>query len=369
MIEITNSKQVKDDPELLELMMQDLKSASGLYKPTNFWSVYEKKFLPELGSLGLRNFRRRKDSILSSFAATDLIPTNIRQIRARGKNNKTRIPKFILRQLLRSKKIESYVEQLSKRYSFVSNDDINYLCYEFAKIFGENCKAKSIENFEGSDIGNPENIFYNDGQMYTTSLLSFYLNYAYCCKFMNFDSIDSIMELGSGAGKQIELIKKLHPDLSFYVFDIPPQLYVCEQYLSALFPGSVISYRQTRLMKNIPEKRKGKIFIFGNWKIPEITNLVYDLFWNSTSFQEMEPEVVLNYLNYINRQTTKYVFLQQLMKGMPIASEEGKGGVLKQTTLQHYKRGLKNFRMLDLSKAIHLHSISSRYENSFWKLK
>jgi len=369
MIETTNSKQVKDDPELLELMMQDLKSASSLYQPTNWWSVYEKKFLPELRSLGLRNFRRRKNSILTSFAATDLIPTNIRKIKARGKTNKTRIPKFILRQLLRSKKIESYVEQLSKRYSFVSNENINYLCYEFAKTFGENCKAKSIKNFEGSDIGNPENIFSRDGKKYTTSLLSFYLNYAYCCKFMNFDSINSIMELGSGAGKQIELIKKLHPELSFYVVDIPPQLYVCEQYLSALFPESVISYRQTRSMKNIPEKRKGKIFIFGNWKIPEVTNLVYDLFWNAASFQEMEPEVVLNYLNYINRQTTKYVFLQENMKGMPITSEEGKLGVLKQTTLQHYKMGLENFHMQDLSKAIHLHTFSSGYENAFWKRK
>jgi len=57
------------------------------------------------------------------------------------------------------------------------------------------------------------------------------------------------------------------------------------------------------------------------------------------------------------------------MKGMPIASEEGKVGVLKQTTLQHYKSGLKNFRMLDLSKAIHLHDFSSVYDNSFWERK
>ena len=94
-------------------------------------------------------------------------------------------------------------------------------------------------------------------------------------------------------------------------------------------------------MKSIPEKQKGKIFIFGNWKIPELANLNCDLFWNSGSFQEMEPHVVLNYLKYVNQQTVKYATLTELMTGMKKANAEGQQGVLEKTKLQHYKKGLK----------------------------
>jgi hypothetical protein len=42
--------QVKDDLELLDLMVSDMHSASELYKPTNYWELYEQQFLPQLRS-------------------------------------------------------------------------------------------------------------------------------------------------------------------------------------------------------------------------------------------------------------------------------------------------------------------------------
>jgi putative sugar O-methyltransferase len=65
------------------------------------------------------------------------------------------------------------------------------------------------------------------------------------------------------------------------------------------------------------------IFVFGNWKLPELKDFSYDLFWNSASFQEMEPDVVLNYLSYVNRQTKKYVFLNEMMKCTKVAAARG----------------------------------------------
>ena len=184
---------------------------------------------------------------------------------------------------------------------------------------------------------------------------------------MDFNNIGTVMELGSGSGKQIEVMKKLHPKLCFIVFDIPPQLYVCEQYLSALFPDSVVSYRDTREMSSLPDNREGKIFIFGNWKLPEVEGMTYDLFVNSASFQEMEPEVALNYLKYIGKQATQFVFLHQLMGGKNQASREGTAGVLKRTTLDHYKKGLEDFHLLDMSKSTILAHMSALYDFSFWE--
>jgi len=360
--------QVKDDPELLELMIQDSKSVSNLYQPTNYWSLLVNRVLPELKNQGLDNFRRRRNSVLSYLSYNDLLPISLELQDSQEKISLARKTlKTFFKKSLKENKLKKLFNFISNSYSGVSILDTNILCYFLAKNFGEKNGAKPIENLNASAFGNPENTFFVNKKMYTISILEFYMQYAYCCKFMNFDSINSVMEIGSGFGKQAEVIKKLHPHLNFFLFDLPTSLYVCEQYLSSVFPDSVVSYRETRKMKRLPENQEGKIFIFGNWKISEIVNLKCDLFWNSASFQEMEPEVVLNYLKFTNAQTEKFVFLQERMRGDPLAKEKGKTGVLKKTTIDHYKKGLNNFRMLNMTKSLWLPRITeSTYSYSFW---
>jgi len=192
---------------------------------------------------------------------------------------------------------------------------------------------------------------------YTTPFERFMLPYDYCHKHIDFTQINTLVELGSGCGRQVEIIKKRHPNICFLLFDMPPALYVCEQYLKSIFPD-VVSYRETRDMTTMP--RKKGIYIFGNWKFPIIKNI--DLFWNAASFQEMEPGVVANYLKYVNKEA-KNVFLQERMEGKELAIKKGKCGVLKKTTIEDYKRGLPDFKLVDTSPSV----ITKGCTNSFWK--
>ncbi len=346
--------QVKDDLDLLELMVSDSSSADSLFKTTNYWLNYQNVFLPELRSLGLRDFRRRRNSILYSFGAVDFAPLSF-PLDNSIKGIYLKLARFNFKTTIKLKKFLGRIK----------SDDVNLFLYEMAKSYGLKCGAQPLDNLEASLVGNPESYFSVDGKIRTYLLLTYYVQYAYCCRFMNFNKINSMMEIGSGCGKQIEVIKKLHPHITFYIFDIPPQLYVCEQYLSAIFPDSVVSYRETRNMTRIPEEKAGKIFIFNNWKLPQITNLDYDLFWNSTSFQEMEPEVVANYLKYVNQQAKKYVFLHETMAGLGITKHPGEQGVFNKTVLDDYKKGLNNFMLKDLSIANHLPTLTRLIPHRF----
>ena len=346
--------QVKDDSDLLEIMLEDNKSAPSLFQPTNLWKRYENMFLPELQSLGLHDFRRRKNSIVSSFGATDETRASIFiKILYKGRGStKRRVLHFILRNMLKNKKINSLISYIAKGYSGISQNDLDLLSFEYAKSYGIQHGSKPINEFGGSLIGNPDNIFYIEDKIYTIDLLNYYIKYAHCSKFIDFNSINSIAEIGSGSGKQTEVMKRLYPDINFYIFDIPPQIYVAEQYLSALFPDSVVSYRETRKLKQIPKNEKGKIYIFEPQHLAQIQNLKYDFFFNASSFQEMEPEVVTNYLKYVNEQTEKYVFISGSTEGKELAPKPGKHGVLKPTTLEHYKNGLKDFELTNISKRV-----------------
>jgi len=362
--------QVRENPFLLDLMMKDFVCAPEIYKTSNYWSFYEKKFLRELKAMGLHDFRRRKNSVLSSFRATDLTPamSHIDLLKNRIFNNRIvrKIPFWLKMTLL----LQTF---LNKTFPVVnpygiSGVGLKRLAYDFARLKGQNATAKSLDDFQASLIGNPEDIIEADGKVYTMSMLFFYLKYVYCAAYMNFDHVKVMVELGCGSGKQIEIIKKLHPDICFLLFDIPPQLYVCEQYLSSVFPGSVVSYKDTRDMVTFPEIQKGKIFMMGNWKFPIIEDGQIDLFWNAASFQEMEPSIVANYLTYVNKRAN-FVFLEQAMNGKEKAGKEGKLGVLKQTTLKDYKTGLTDFDLVNLSPAISPLGNSLVYSDSFWKRK
>ena len=85
----------------------------------------------------------------------------------------------------------------------------------------------------------------------------------------------------------------------------------------------------------------------------------------------MEPDIVANYLKYVNNKTSKFVFLHETMGGQTLAKDKGKKGVLEKTTLENYKSALDNFDLYDSSLANHLPTLSkfTPYRFTFWKRK
>ncbi len=163
-------------------------------------------------------------------------------------------------------------------------------------------------------------------------------------------------------------MKKLYPDIIFLLFDIPPQLYVSESYLSSVFPKDVVTFKETLDMETIDFSKKGRIYFFGNWKFPILKNMKIDLFWNAASFQEMEPDVVSNYLTIVN-ESAKAIFLQQTMEGKEEAVKKGEHGVLKATTLKDYQNNLKKFKLVKIEKSLTPFGTLAGYSDSFWKRK
>ncbi len=337
--------QVKDEPFLLDLMNQDMEKAPELYKPTNYWE-YKANFLqPALKEEGLKDFRRKAVSVYASIGGVDVLPKWwIDLHKSRLFNNR----------LLRSMPFWSKVlDVLNGPVNKIANAVPGYTeylkqkPYRYARQVEKETGAAPVENFEASLAGNPEYVFTVKGKTYTNNIFDYYLRYAYCCRFVNFNEIDVIVELGSGSCKLTEVIKKLHPHITFLLFDISPQLYVGERYLATVFPDDVISYEKNRNMQSIPQLEKGKIYMFGSWQFPLLQEFKYDMFFNLTSFQEMEPHVVANYLKFVDG-NARYVYLHSKMDGKEVAAQKGGFGVMEPTKLVHFQQGLTAYDMADI---------------------
>jgi putative sugar O-methyltransferase len=345
--------QPDEQPELLTIMMEDMRRARPLYKPGNYWFNLQENLYQQLLKKGLKDFRR-KNSDMGRFGAVDFDPYE----------------EFF--GTLDKKKKDFMTWQILMRFALklLGHRDPEKLvefAYKKANDYGLERKAKPLAEVSTNRIGNPNNVYEIGNRLYSIVFIWKYLEYAFCTKFLDFDAVSTIMEIGPGAGRQVEVIKQLYPKICFFLLDISPEQYVCEQYLKKLFPNDVVSYKKTREMNKI-EPEEGKIFIIGNWKLPELENLSYDLFWNSGSFDEMEYDTVKNYLSFVNKQS-KYVYLKASMTGVRQAGYVGDIGSIKPVTILDMNKMLSNFSLLKMEKFFQVPRLLpwTSYRQAIWK--
>ena len=368
MTEANPSNRIPDDIALLDLMMADMEAAPELFRPTNYWFNYQGKFLRELRTEGLDGLRGRKNSGGKRFGGTEVcrplawIP--IESVPGLGNR--------YLRRLLGygglAGKLERFMNgrlRIDLEYD-LSRESLRRLWWSHTVLSRQQLGARPITDIETSLAGNPEDVLEVDGKRYTPSFLSCYLRYAYCSGFVDFDELDLVVELGSGVGSQIEVLKKFHPRLTVVVFDIAPQLYVCEQYLKTVFPDDVVSYGVTREWDNLEALESGKIHIMGTSSFPALQSVPVDLFLSSASLQEMEPDVVANYLKIVN-ETSQNVFLRQNFGGMSVAKRGGAPGVLRKTEFPVYENALADFELIDRRFPENFNAAYTTVENTFWR--
>jgi putative sugar O-methyltransferase len=336
--------QVADDVDLLLQMMEDSSVADTLYKPTNYWIVYEKMFLPELLKKGLHDFRRRRKSILESFGATDTVlraelttKINIKLIH--------RILKIINSILNRN-----LILQLKISPSF----DMKGITSYFYKEVNNKFKLVNLDlkKCPTSLYGNPEDIITVDNRYYSFTHLTYCSMLADAARHMNFNDGMAICELGGGMGRNAEIIANIFPNATIILIDIPLQLYVTNQYLHTVFGERVISYhRAIRLNPGNGEKFrqtiKGKIIVLPTWIMPKWSDIKVDIFWNSASFQEMEPDVVENYLEIVKKMSPKYIYINALPTGNYWGSWlEGRGGTKEPVKDSYYMKAFNGLYKL-----------------------
>lgn len=344
--------QVPSDVSLLNLMMADLRQADPAFQPTNYWAAYEPRFMKELEEHGLEDMRRQKNLVFRSFGAVDFVHP-VAQLTFRNSRIFRHWP---LNTTPVTKLADGFDAFMSRYIRLIDNLDFEtyvQLGYAFAQEYSRGSNARSLSEFSMSLAGNPDGIVEIEGRKYSRQMIQYYLQYAYVSRFADFDKLTVIAELGSGMGRQTEIFFKLHPSNTYLLLDIPPQIYVAEQYLKTVFPGKVVSYRETRNWQDLSLVKPGHIHILGNHQMPLLPSGKINLFWNSASFHEMEPDVVLNYLKYVN-DSADYVYLGENLKGGKKAKTPGDLGILKVTTLEDYKSGLPNLDLVDLSPTLRI---------------
>ena len=306
----------------LDKLSQAYNNAPEIFHVGRYWRAYEAKILEQVKTADLTELRSGKYPIFNTFGFNDLVhqyhPT---------------MPLYV--KLLRKGVRKLFIDGRASLPYSMRLEDIQEMAYRHCELQGELSNARAISTIQAGQYGNPQDLFKIDGRDYTMNFLNFYLRYCFAQKTIQLAGNETVIELGSGAGTQVEVLKKLYPNLTILCFDLPAQLYLCENYLTnVLGKETITSSEQNLELTDLANLEKGKVHMFGNWQFPLLKNFKFDVFWNAASFGEMEPEIVANYLSYI-KGNCEWIYLMQARQGKESSANSG---VVKPIKFADYER-------------------------------
>lgn len=315
------------DRERLERLFRAYRQAPPQYQATSYWAAYEDSILETLLELDLNQLRSGRYPVLATFGFRD-------QKYFQHPNQR-----FWIAALL--KLIQGYVIEDRPILPYkMSTADIRDIAYHHCELVGTASGSRPISDLEVSTFGSPDDLFEIGGRKYTMPFLSYYLRYCFANQYIRFRGDEILVELGSGSGYQVEVLKKLYPNLTILCFDLPAQVYLCEAYLrEALGNDAIVGTDSTLEWSDLSGIAPGRVHLLGNWQIPAVREFQFDLFWNAASFGEMEPHIVENYLSMV-RGRTNYIYLLQARHGKETT---GKNRVKKKIGFHDYQRLLSGY--------------------------
>jgi putative sugar O-methyltransferase len=293
--------------QLARLMLDDQKNAPPVYQPTKFWIPAAQKIMQDLETHGMENFKSMPSAGIYFVGAYRhaSISEKIEDAVARLKELDIKIIDSTL------------INFLNGSSDFLSDYRVASACSFIEK------PLVHVDQISESEYGNPPERHYLNGNLYTHTNLKYemgLLALSNVCQNKNADlsAVRTFLEIGGGYGSLGEILLNADPQFRYFNVDIPPLAAISTGYLQEIFgKDAVLTYEQSRKMGEIDLnkiKKKYRAAVFCPWQLPSITGKI-DVFVNFISFQEMEPNVVENYLKSIVERKPDYILLRNSRDG------------------------------------------------------
>ena len=285
--------ELLDDDKLLLDMTIDQKNQKNEYHPGIYWLRMTNNTLIEIKKYGITKFRGTTNSIGQSCSDNCGL-----DIRTKYHSNKFKGAIAWLTSLYPLNKI--FDSQINIAKGYINQSRI--FAQEFLALSPLVKELIAKYKIPYSILGDCFMKVRLDDKVYALHYLNLLEQHHNIAKYINFNKVNSVFEIGGGFGINIHLLIENYPNIRKVIYlDIPPHLYIGTQYLKAFYGMSVIDYRETKNLKNIEFSKNNdlEILCIAPWQIEYLRDSV-DLFMNSHSFVEMPQKVVENYINKLS---------------------------------------------------------------------
>lgn len=141
-----------------------------------------------------------------------------------------------------------------------------------------------------------------------------------------------IVELGAGYGRVAYVARKMLPDCTYVILDLPEALMCSSTWLARALGNDVVSYSEARSRKSFSrdELLERKVWTLGAHQIEHLADGSVDAFINIYSFAEMPRRSIDNYFAQIDRITRGVLYSKQRRVEVNVHDNE-------RNDLEHYQ--------------------------------
>ena len=303
--------------KLNEIALAELDGQDPLYRPTNFWGPGVSRLLDDMGKRGLANF---KSWPTSRWWFYPVYGSNFTNATIKVAYEAAAAQNSAIDQVWTTGALTGGQEARRDFDAVRLAWDQDRWPFDLEGQ-GESLIGKPPQRYRMTD--NP-NVGWGRG----------YLNYLLCLSALSRHVAEvprSFLEIGGGFGVLGEIVLSRDPSARYVDLDIPPLHSVASFYLA-----SILGRENVVLSSDVPStgtlELTGQNAILPSWRMPDIRGS-FDVFVNSFSFQEMEPDVVQNYLSLVANLDVKYIVSLNSFAGKPNAANH-EIGVLDAVTSQ-----------------------------------
>jgi len=299
-------------------MLEEIRSADPLYHPSRIWEFLSDINNTMLGWGGEDNFKRTVNQNYFNFIPTSLLDRKILNLVGLW----VRSPHW----KIFGYRIEDpdndprrWCSWDERYYVFKENHEFRLRLYKwyvaFLYEYGLQADCHGIlTRLEEPETGNPIRIW-RDGKLVSQDLVSSVLerNVILDALVIRKEGAAQIVaELGAGYGRLAWVILATSP-CRYFIFDIPPALYISEWYLSRLFPQKrVFRFRRFRSYQEIAaELERADIAFFTANQLEMLPDRCVDAFVTISSLHEMRREHIRHFIELMTAKARDVIYLKQ----------------------------------------------------------
>lgn len=318
--------QPKEWSALTERTLAEVRTCAPIYRPTNFWDVGLGELLNDIDTLGLERFKSWPSAATWFYPRYGNGFTNLSigvayeaALQANPQANKNWV-----------------TSALNGAFEARRDYDVAGVCWN------QDRWPANLDDFGESPVGTPP-------QAYGLSLTEGvrfgrpYLNYLIVLAALS-NHVDtppkSFLEIGGGFGVLGEIVMSRDPEARYVDLDIPPLVTVSSFYLTELFGRDRVQTYDDSVADSGPLEVQ-RSAVLPSWRLEDV-RADFDVFVNSYSFQEMEPEVADNYIDKVCAMGVTYAVSLNSELGTAKAKKAGEWGSLQPVTSADILNGFQN---------------------------
>ena len=192
------ARRVSDDPDLLAMILNDWYEGGTRDELTGSLIDFYDRFSNLLTEQTLENNIGQAIRGITGVNGCDLSPIQ-RTLAGLQNNQKTTNIEGSIRESLTFIELNPDARVLPYELSLT---DLNQSAFRICELYGNLHSAPSIRTIDMSEAHYPDYLFSVDGKQYSYVFLYYYYNYVYCSRFIDFSTVNNVIEIGPGAGRQ-----------------------------------------------------------------------------------------------------------------------------------------------------------------------